>query len=82
MHPSNRIGLELKLADLDGNNESFLLHHGDNNEYMVCDGSSRDIRPTYTPTMVPDGHMVAGIRLADIAHDHTMGFEIAVLPVS
>lgn len=82
VHPSNRIGLELKLADLDGNNESLLLHHGDNNEYMVCDGSSRDIRPTYTPTMVPDGHMVAGIRLADIAHDHTMGFEIAVLPVS
>lgn len=79
--PNDRIGIQLKVADLDGNDEELKMHNGVNDQHLVTGGSG-DIRPSYTPTMVPDGHMVAGIRLADVGHHHTMGFEIAVVPVS
>lgn len=74
-NPSNRVGLELKLADLDGNLKGKLVN-SDNNEHY---DHARDCRPSASPTTFPDSHMVAGIRLENTG-EGTYGFVIFTLP--
>ena len=79
-NPSNRVGIEVRLADLDGGQVETKCNSGNNVHYIDA-GGSRNVRPCSLPSIVPDGNTVAGIRLADLGNDNTMGIEIAVVPL-
>jgi len=75
--PDNRVGLELRLGDLNGVAQGTIMNRENNEHY---DGSG-GCRPCVSPTMVPDGLVITGIRLENVGGG-TYGFEIYTLPMS
>ena len=80
-NPSNRIGLEIEVGDMNGQDTALLHHNGDDQEYMKAEGT-RNAHPCTRPTLVPADMTVAGIRLVDLGHDNMLGIEIAAVPLT
>lgn len=73
--PSNRVGIELKLGDLDGVLQGTMMNRENNTHH---DETTR-CTPCVSPTMVPPGKVVTGIRLENVGGE-TYGIELNSLP--
>lgn len=74
--PSNRVGLEIKLGDLDGAVHSTLMNRENNNHYDETSGCT----PCVSPTTVPTGKLVTGVRLENLGGG-IYGVELYTLPI-